>query len=315
MYDVKITNGTIVDGTGDARFVGDVAVKDGAIAEVSRSPLPGDAAETIDATGLLVTPGFVDVHTHYDGQATWDPLLEPSSGHGVTTVVAGNCGVGFAPCARVTKGLIQPHGRRRDIRTFTLTRGSTGAGRRSRNTSGTLDRRRFRIDMGVGSPESDSCLRKGAGAANRRRRRDRGDGRHRAGTVEAGALGFSTSARSVTAMDGRPVPARSQPRTSCCARSMRRAGGGVFDSRRSIRETCWRLAGRGGCAASRELDLPSRSAVADRHNAGMWRGLIRTSLALDAGAEWSGSRGGMLLGFPARRLQWSATYRGSPPLS
>ena len=64
---------------------------------MSQSTLDGDAAETIDATGLLVTPGFVDIHTHYDGQATWDPLLEPSSGHGVTTVVAGNCGVGFAP--------------------------------------------------------------------------------------------------------------------------------------------------------------------------------------------------------------------------
>jgi N-acyl-D-amino-acid deacylase len=97
MYDVKITNGTIVDGTGAPRFVGDLAVKDGVVVEVSQSSLDGDAAETVDATGLLVTPGFVDIHTHYDGQATWDPLLEPSSGHGVTTVVAGNCGVGFAP--------------------------------------------------------------------------------------------------------------------------------------------------------------------------------------------------------------------------
>ena len=95
MYDVKITNGTIVDGTGAPRFVGDVAVKDGVIVDVSQSSLDGDAAETVDATGLLVTPGFVDIHTHYDGQATWDPLLEPSSGHGVTTVVAGNCGVGL----------------------------------------------------------------------------------------------------------------------------------------------------------------------------------------------------------------------------
>src|SRR6476661_8949757 len=97
MYDVKIINGTIADGTGAPRFVGDVAVKDGVVVEVSQSPLDGDAGETVDATGLLVTPGFVDIHTHYDGQATWDPLLEPSSGHGVTTVVAGNCGVGFAP--------------------------------------------------------------------------------------------------------------------------------------------------------------------------------------------------------------------------
>ena len=97
MYDLKITGGTIVDGTGADRFQGDVAVKDGVIVAVSHGPLDGEAAETIDATGMLVTPGFVDVHTHYDGQATWDPILEPSSGHGVTTIVAGNCGVGFAP--------------------------------------------------------------------------------------------------------------------------------------------------------------------------------------------------------------------------
>ena len=97
MYDLKITGGTIVDGTGSDRFDGDVAVKDGVIVAVSHGPLDGEAAETIDATGMLVTPGFVDVHTHYDGQATWDPILEPSSGHGVTTIVAGNCGVGFAP--------------------------------------------------------------------------------------------------------------------------------------------------------------------------------------------------------------------------
>ena len=96
MFDLKITGGTIVDGTGAPRFVGDVAIKDGVIVAVASS-VDGEAAEVIDATGKLVTPGFVDIHTHYDGQATWDDLLEPSSQHGVTTVVAGNCGVGFAP--------------------------------------------------------------------------------------------------------------------------------------------------------------------------------------------------------------------------
>ena len=102
MFDLKITGGTVVDGTGADRFEADVAVKDGKIVEVRRRgpgdpPLEGDAAETIDATGKIVAPGFVDIHTHYDGQVSWDSLLEPSSGHGVTTVVAGNCGVGFAP--------------------------------------------------------------------------------------------------------------------------------------------------------------------------------------------------------------------------
>jgi N-acyl-D-amino-acid deacylase len=96
MFDTLITNGTVVDGSGSQRFQADVAITDGRIVGI------GDLAdqhanETIDALGCLVTPGWVDVHTHYDGQATWDPVLAPSSWHGVTTVVMGNCGVGFAP--------------------------------------------------------------------------------------------------------------------------------------------------------------------------------------------------------------------------
>jgi len=95
MLDLVIRNGRVVDGTGRAAFEGDVGVRDGRIAEVG--PKLGAARETIDAAGRLVTPGFVDVHTHYDGQATWDATLAPSFSHGVTTVVMGNCGVGFAP--------------------------------------------------------------------------------------------------------------------------------------------------------------------------------------------------------------------------
>lgn len=97
MYDLLIKGAHVVDGTGAPAVVADVAVADGHIAEVGR--LTGAAAETIDAHGLLLTPGWVDIHTHYDGQVTWDPLLTPSIWHGVTTVVMGNCGVGFAPAA------------------------------------------------------------------------------------------------------------------------------------------------------------------------------------------------------------------------
>jgi urease alpha subunit len=102
VFDLKIVGGTIVDGTGAQRFIGDVAVKDGKIVEVRRRspadpPLGGEAVETIDATGKIVAPGFVDLHTHYDGQVSWDDVLEPSVSHGVTTVISGNCGVGFAP--------------------------------------------------------------------------------------------------------------------------------------------------------------------------------------------------------------------------
>ena len=94
-YDLVIRNGTLIDGTGAAPTRGEVAIQDGRIAAVGE--VSGAAERTLDAAGLAVTPGFVDIHTHYDGQATWDPQLAPSCYHGVTTAVMGNCGVGFAP--------------------------------------------------------------------------------------------------------------------------------------------------------------------------------------------------------------------------
>ena len=95
MHDLVIRGGTVIDGTGDAAREADVAIDRGRITEVGHVAARG--REEIDARGLAVTPGFVDVHTHYDGQATWDPQLAPSCWHGVTTAVLGNCGVGFAP--------------------------------------------------------------------------------------------------------------------------------------------------------------------------------------------------------------------------
>jgi N-acyl-D-amino-acid deacylase len=95
MYDTTIRGGTIVDGSGHPRYSGDIGINGGRIAAVGGKLAPG--RQDIDAAGALVTPGWVDVHTHYDGQATWDPYLSPSTDHGVTSVVMGNCGVGFAP--------------------------------------------------------------------------------------------------------------------------------------------------------------------------------------------------------------------------
>jgi N-acyl-D-aspartate/D-glutamate deacylase len=95
MHDIVIRGGTIIDGTGQPAFAGDIAVDDGRVAAIGGKAGPG--RREIAADGLLVTPGWVDVHTHYDGQATWDPILAPSSWHGVTTILFGNCGVGFAP--------------------------------------------------------------------------------------------------------------------------------------------------------------------------------------------------------------------------
>jgi N-acyl-D-aspartate/D-glutamate deacylase len=98
MADLIIRNGTIVDGTGAERSRGDVEVTDGVITAVGPS-LDSSATRVIDAEGLLVTPGWVDIHTHFDGQVTWDPIVAPSSWHGVTTIGMGNCGVGFAPAS------------------------------------------------------------------------------------------------------------------------------------------------------------------------------------------------------------------------
>ena len=104
MHDIVIRGGTIVDGTGKAPFAGDVAIAGGRIAGVGGKQGPGK--REIDAKGLMVTPGWVDVHTHYDGQAMWDPLITPSCWHGVTTVMFGNCGVGFAPVKKEHRGAL-----------------------------------------------------------------------------------------------------------------------------------------------------------------------------------------------------------------
>ena len=102
-HDLVIRAGTVADGTGEPTRTADVAIDDGIVVEVGRI---GRGKREIDADGALVTPGFVDIHTHYDGQATWDSRFQPSSAHGVTTVVMGNCGVGFAPCRPADHGAL-----------------------------------------------------------------------------------------------------------------------------------------------------------------------------------------------------------------
>ena len=110
MHDLVVKGGTVVDGTGAAPFTADVAVRDGLIVDVGK--LTGGARQTIDADGAIVTPGWVDGHTHYDGQVTWDDRLDGSASNGVTTVVMGNCGVGFAPVPARRRGRAdRPDGR------------------------------------------------------------------------------------------------------------------------------------------------------------------------------------------------------------
>lgn len=101
-HDLIIKNGMLIDGTGKARIRGDVAVTAGRIAGIGE--VGGIAARVIDAEGHIVCPGFVDPHTHYDAQITWDRLLSSSAEHGITTVTMGNCGVGIAPCAPAARG-------------------------------------------------------------------------------------------------------------------------------------------------------------------------------------------------------------------
>ena len=102
MLDWLVEGGTVVDGSGGAPFVADVGIAGGKIVEIGR--IAGAARERIDAGGAWVTPGFIDIHTHYDGQATWDETFSPSINHGATTVVMGNCGVGFAPVRKGREG-------------------------------------------------------------------------------------------------------------------------------------------------------------------------------------------------------------------
>jgi N-acyl-D-aspartate/D-glutamate deacylase len=95
-YDLLVKNGTLLDGTGAPQYRADIAVANGKIAEIGK--ITEGAKKTVDASDLVVSPGFIDPHTHYDAQICWDPLMTSSSWHGVTSLVMGNCGVGIAPC-------------------------------------------------------------------------------------------------------------------------------------------------------------------------------------------------------------------------
>ena len=217
MFDLKITGGTVVDGTGAQRYAADVGIRDGRIVEVRRrdpgsAPLEGDAAETIDATGKVVAPGFVDIHTHYDGQVSWDGLLEPSSGHGVTTVVTGNCGVGFAPVRPGSEQwLIELMEGVEDIPGTALTEGIAWGWESYPEYLDVIGSQQYAID--VGSQVAHGSVRAYAmgerGARNEPATPDdiEAMGRLVREAIEAGALGFSTS-RTLghRAMDGEPVP-------------------------------------------------------------------------------------------------------------
>src|SRR5262249_34303562 len=152
-YDLVVRGGTVIDGTGAASFEADVAVTGVPILAVGRGR--GRGAEGIDARGMLVTPGFVDIHTHYDGQATWDERLTPSSLHGVTTVVMGNCGVGFAPCrAEDHDRLVRLMEGVEDIPFPVLAEGLPWTWESFPEYLESLARRRFDVDVGTQLPHA-----------------------------------------------------------------------------------------------------------------------------------------------------------------
>ncbi len=236
MYDLKISGGLLVDGTGEPPRHADVGVVGDTIVAVG-SELPGDAARTIDASGQIVTPGFVDVHTHYDGQATWDDLLEPSSGHGVTTVVMGNCGVGFAPVRPGTEEwLIQLMEGVEDIPGAALSEGITWGWESFGDYLDALDERCWAIDVGTQVPHGAvrAYVMGERGARNEPADADDIDRMERivADAVSAGALGVSTS-RTIAhkAMDGEPVPGTfaAEDELFALGRGLRDGGGGVFE--------------------------------------------------------------------------------------
>jgi N-acyl-D-aspartate/D-glutamate deacylase len=191
MHDIVIRGGTILDGTGGEAFTGDIAIDGGRLTAVGGKA--GAAKREIEANGLLVTPGWVDVHTHYDGQATWDPVLAPSSWHGVTTILFGNCGVGLAPvCKEHREGLIDLMEAIEDIPGTALAEGLKWDWESFPEYLDALDRMPRTIDICRADPTPPAARLRDGRARHQPRSRDRpghrGDAAPHRGVVAGGRV-------------------------------------------------------------------------------------------------------------------------------
>jgi N-acyl-D-aspartate/D-glutamate deacylase len=235
MLDLVVKDGVIVDGTGRNRFRGDVGISGARIVEVGS--VGTRAARTLRAEGRLITPGFVDIHTHFDGQASWDPVLAPSSIHGVTSIAMGNCGVGFAP-ARPDKHdwLIALLEGVEDIPGTALAEGLTWDWESFPEYLDALERRTFALDVGAHFPHA--ALRayvmgeRGGDHSVHPTDDEVAEMEHLTfEALEAGALGFSTS-RTIAhqSRNGRNIGTlqASERELLGAARALRRAGRGVI---------------------------------------------------------------------------------------
>lgn len=234
-YDLLIRNGTIVDGLGGEPYVGDVAVRDGVIKGVGVVN-GGTAKREIDATGLLVIPGFVDLHTHYDGQAIWSDRLTPSSAHGVTTVVMGNCGVGFAPCRQEDHDvLVDVMAGVEDIPGVVMTDGLPWTWETFPDYLNALEAGRRDIDVAVYLPHSPLRVYvMGQRGADREPATPQDLAAMRAlakEAIEAGALGFASSRLTIHKTEsGSPIPSYDAAREEIeeIARGVVDGGGGLL---------------------------------------------------------------------------------------
>ncbi len=233
-YDTVIRGGRVVDGTGGEPFVADVAIQGGMIAEVGI--VSGRGREEIDAQGKIVTPGFVDIHTHYDGQATWDGRMQPSSWHGVTTVVMGNCGVGFAPCRQEDHDvLVDVMAGVEDIPGVVMTDGLPWNWETFPQYMDALDAGRRDIDVAAYLPHSPLRVYvMGQRGANREpaTAEDLAKMRELAKeAIEVGALGFASSRLTIHKTEsGSPIPSYDAAREEIeeIARGVVDGGGGLL---------------------------------------------------------------------------------------